>query len=84
MLVADYFKVPDLDLRVMLTDISPILKWGQCFGQPKLAALINAVLKRLQADLARQLHAPPVFTMQQTSCSEGIFDCRYLWLYLSM
>lgn len=87
LLVAEYFEVPDVDVRVLLTDLSPILKWGQCYGHAGLTALVDAVLQRLQAELARQqlvqLHAQPVFTMQQISCAEGMFDCCYLWLFLS-
>ena len=81
-LIADYLKVPSLDLGFMLSDFSPILTRGHCFSHAGPAVRVDAMLTRLQAMFARQLGSP-FFTMQQASRTEGLYDCCHLWQLLS-
>ena len=82
-LVADYLKVPSLDLRDMLSELSPILTRGHFFSHGGPAALVDAMLTRLQAMFARQLGSPFFSPMQQASRTEGLYDCCHLWQLLS-
>ena len=83
LLIADYLKVPSLDLGVMLSELSPILTRGHCFSCAGPAALVDAMLTRLQAMFARQLGSRFFSPMQQASRTEGLYDCCHLWQLLS-
>ena len=82
MLIADYLKVPNLDLRVMLSDFSPILTRSNGFSHAGSVALVDAMLTRLQAMFAQQLGSPSLCTMKQASSTEGLYDCCHLWQLL--
>ena len=82
MLIADYLKVPSLDLRVMLSEFSPILTRSNGSTHGRSAALVDAMLTRLQAMFAQQFGSLSLCTMKQASSTEGLYDCCHLWQLL--
>ena len=82
MLIADHLKVPNLDLRVTLSEFSPILTRSKSSTHAGSAALVDAMLTRLQAMFAQQLGSPSLCTMKQASSTEGLYDCCHLWQLL--
>ena len=79
---ADHLTVPALSMHRVLSRINIVFRWSALYKGSETFACCDAVMVRLQHELAVQLGVQQTFSIQNAASVTEELECSYLWLFL--